>query len=65
MKKKTIVRYFLSCIDYIGKYIPNRKKIQFFKKNFNVYFIFEKRDRAQVGEGEREGDTESKAGFRL
>ena len=38
----------------------------FLKKNFNVYYVFlRETDRAQAGEGQREGDTESEAGSRL
>ena len=33
---------------------------------FNILFIFERnRDRVQVGKGQREGVTESEAGFRV
>ena len=45
--------------------LAQQEENHFFKKNFNVYLYSKERDSAQVGEGQRETETESQASSRL
>ena len=52
-------------IDFPGLQFGCLWSSSFKKIFFNIYSLLKVRDRAQVGEGQRVGDTESEAGSKL